>query len=81
MPNFVAVTQTFDVADAGKVKISGQAIDDATHYLIAWDCIVNGTDNSSQVNTAIINAVIAGFASVGITIGVADKKTLLGGAV
>lgn len=72
-----ALEGTSDVYVGGDCRTSDMETADPS---IAWSAQVSPSDLAATVNTAIKNAAIAAAANEGHTVGILDKKTVLGGA-
>jgi hypothetical protein len=83
MPDICIITQFMEPSDqSGKVKLTGQAIENVGNTLIGWECHCSYNSEPSEINTAVIKAAIAEFGRVDPPINVIanDKKTLFSAA-
>lgn len=77
-PSLGAVTVGDDVEYSGVCRLSGM---NATMESMEWTATASPGALAATVNAAIKDAAIAVAVAAGFTVGVLDKKTLLGGAI
>lgn len=87
MPDMVAVIRpdqmTFGASEADDVRYCGDVYAGQTSeqgpYSFTVDVARSAT--ATQVNTALVDAAVAACAIREVTVGLLDKKTLVGGAI
>ena len=70
-----------DASSAGECHVMFNTNVDGEASSWGFDVNISMSALAANINTAIKDAAVAGLATVDITVGVFDKKTLFGGAV